>query len=92
MSKEVDDCDYYITSEDSAYHCKICGKKTTSFTWSTSRYFDHDFCERVLNIPKTVELSIDGKKYIFWNRFVICPKCVKQYNLMEVINERRKIQ
>jgi len=87
MPKEVDDCDYYITSEDSTYHCKICGKKTTFFTWSTSRYFDHDFCERVLNIPKLIFIYIDEKEYTFWHRFVVCSKCVKQYNLMEAINK-----
>ena len=94
MPKELDDCDYYNTSGDSPYHCKLCKKAIVQFVWSTTRGFDQAFIEKVFNIPEYLILKIDVrgklKEYKIPNGVPICLDCVKKYDLFNRHKRLRK--
>lgn len=80
LTPEIDDCDYYQTSGDFTYHCKICHKRLVAlFMWNTTRGFDRVVCEKVFSIP--IRLTIG--KYKIPNCVPICLDCVKKYGLYQ---------
>lgn len=63
------------------HNCKVCGKKSLFFIWSTSRIFNR---ERYLDFYKSRHptISKEEEKGILNGSYVVCQFCLHQNNLI----------
>jgi len=62
-----------------AKECKICGKPSLFYIWSTSRRFDR---EKFLDLyRKNIEVTQEDEHLIRNQSYVVCQFCMDKYNL-----------
>jgi len=59
--------------------CKICGKPSLFFIWSTSRRFNRD---KFLELYRKDKVISKEDEHVIKNRsYVVCQFCMKEHNL-----------